>query len=225
MSKFLVLVSASIHSVLLPIIAIPVMTIGSVHKSVAETSVLLDIPVFPSTDDRMSHFIGVKSHSDLESFVFPLELQSNFSIPFDISDVGDPGFVQDFYLIHNFWKYKITVTVVDGLSQAVKTFSDMRNIDRIDEDVHHSPVDLLDGMIHDNKSYIKCPLEHIMITLEEDREPDGLGPLLLGEVRRDRITPSIHFVFADLFGLPMDFIQSPQLCIGSWCDFISGTFL
>ena len=206
--------------------------VGSVRPAYYHSTVLFSVPLFPTTIDHFSWYIGVNTPQNLDSIVFPLESLGDTDIDILLLDINQPDKPQTVYLLHNLWGYDVNLSIVDSDGVHLYEFESRRNID-YDSYVKTEDFDkreiLPSELMHHGNAYVKCSTNHTLVTMEEDVEPgchelggslininERLQTLLVQDVVFATGNPPIHFVFHQLKVLPMDFIHTPQMYIASW---------
>ena len=211
---------------------VSVLSVGLVRPGYYCSTVLFSVPIFPTTVDNFSWYIGVNPPQVLDSYVFPLESLGDTDVDMLLLDINHPEQPQDVFLLHNLWGYDINLSIVDSDRAHLYEFEARRNIDY---ESHVETQDFVESdilpseLMHHGNAYVKCSANHTLITMEEDIEPmchelggsllnidERLQTLHVKEVIFSRGNPPIHFIFHNLKVLPMDFIHTPQMYIVSW---------
>jgi hypothetical protein len=221
-------VSACIWTSVFFLAALIFVGLGGNLYSHSYSKVAISVPFFPETGDEFGLFVGVTAGSD----IVPRGRTGNLTIDFSLSELESPEAVHDLYIVHNLWGYDISLTVVDGSLTAILTFDDSRNIEGSPEVTVTRPTEqwvVPEWVRFGREMFVKCPAGHTLITAAEDAEPgceaiggalmpigERLEALFVGSIDCAELQPPVSIVFHELVGLPMDFVQVPQVYIASW---------
>jgi hypothetical protein len=153
-------------------------------------------------------------------------------VEFSLSELIEPAKEHDVYLIHNLWAYSVDLAIEDGDGNRPLAFAESRNLGASAAVDVERPTELWavpPWARFGAEMFVRCPTGRTLVTAEADAEPmcallggalmrigEYLEALAVGSIIWDEIVPPVRFVFHRLEGLPMDFVQTPQLFIASW---------
>jgi hypothetical protein len=214
------IISALLSSFLPFFLGVVLMSIGGGLLTRSYSTVAISVPLFPETGDEFGLFAGATSST------------GNLTVDFSLSELVMPDSTHDIYLVHNLWGYDISLSVIDGFGNSALAFDDSRNVEGSPEIEVARPTErwtVPEWARFGREMFVKCPAGSTLVTTAEDVEPsclalggalmpigEHLEALWIGSLPCAILQPPATFVFHELIGLPMDFVQVPQMYIVSW---------
>ena len=212
------------------IIGIVLWAVGASKPSYYQSTVLTSIPIYPSSEDGFSEYIGVYPVDDQR--VYSLSDLGDIYVELSYAEINNPKSAQTIYLIHNFYSYYINFSIVDGENQSYFDFFTSRNLDKSNitevpqfiSENHLIP----DSFRYQNQYQLKCPIPTLITTRNHiSRGCPELGGYQMKISDRVQILktddfifhkpmPPIYVVFHKLVVFPMNYIDTPQMYFTSW---------
>lgn len=198
--------------------------VGAKNSDFYTSDTLISLPVFPTTEDKLSKYIGVIQSGD--TYVYP-EPAKKFSFSFSsegFSDIRE----QDLYIIHNLWGYNFNFSIISN--QFTKTYINSQNMNLKEPNVidpkFYDKLFLPKKLMHHDRYQFRCPVSTLFTKEIEPFCNNSKGYLAeiknkfqvieLGGIDFSLFGDDITLYFQYLEAYPYNFIDTPQMFLSSW---------
>lgn len=211
---------------------IPVCIFGTMHPEYYQCDELTSVPLWPTTSDNFSYWVGVAG--DYTTTDYPNDSILSLPISMNSFPIEYRNEQTHLHIIHNLYGYQINAKLTSGIREQEITFYKERNMligepDFFENETTYAPGDFQKSLRKHGGYRIRCPY-HTVITAEAQIEPrcnrsEGYFMELSGryeDMVAFNFTPEalygeeMRLVFSGLRVLPTNFVETPQMFIGIW---------
>lgn len=213
------------------IIGIPCWIIGSFRPFYYAADFLVSLPIYPTTEDGMSYWIGSKTGNAIEEYSQGIPIEIPVSV--ELSYKASSKVKLDLYLIHNLWGYNVSMHINEAEFFKLET-KDIYKLNPIGNTTipsmkYMATVEMPKELQEYGAFRIKCPFS-TLITIENELEPKcsreiGYFMKLVGKYQVSHIGTiiplekgpyTLPIIFDNITVLPYDFIETPQMYLAAW---------